>query len=88
VAAASAFLWSRRGQIGEALNSGMDRFSELKAERIGSARSQSEFAEEAATLKQTGRKTKRPRGPIAQQEIKAGVATSNQEAKAGAKAFS
>ena len=35
VAAAGAFLWTRRGQIGEALNSGMDRLSELKAERMG-----------------------------------------------------
>lgn len=91
VAAASAFLWSRRGQIGETLSSGMDRFSEMKAERFGSARPQSEIAEEAATLKQTGKQSKGPRGPIAQQELKAGLAgtkTSNQELKAGAKAFS
>ena len=37
VAAAGAFLWSRRDQIGEAFNSGMDRLSELKAERMGDA---------------------------------------------------
>ena len=75
VAAAGAFLWSRRGQIGEAFNDGMDRLSELKAERMGatSGRSQAELSEEALTLKETGQ-TKGPRGPISQQDIKAGVA--------------
>ena len=86
-AAAGAFLWSRRGQIREAVNSGMDSLSELKSQRMG-GKPQSEFSEEALTLKETGKKTKGPRGPIAQQDIKAGVATSNQEMKAGAKAFS
>ncbi len=80
VAAASAFLWSKRGQIGEAIESGRDRFA--------GDRPQDEISEEALTLKETGKKTKGARGPIAQQDIKAGVATSNQEAKAGAKAFS
>ncbi|QIK95961.1 hypothetical protein G7076_05315 [Sphingomonas sp. HDW15A] len=51
-------------------------------------RSQSEIMEEALTLKETGKKTKGSRGPTAQQDIKAGIATSNQEAKAGAKAYS
>ena len=32
------------------------------------------FAEEALTLKETGRKSKGPRGPVAQQDIKAGLA--------------
>jgi len=75
MAAAGAFLWSRRGQIGEAVSDGMDRFSELKAERMGatSGRSQEEISEEALTLKETGR-TKGPKGPISQQDIKAGVA--------------
>jgi len=75
VAAAGAFLWSRRGQISDVFNDGMDRLSELKAERMGasSGRSQTELAEEALTLKETGR-TKGPRGPISQQDIKAGVA--------------
>ena len=78
VAAASAFLWSRRAEIGEALNSGMDRLSELKAQRMsqGSEAAQEDFSEEALTLKETGRKSKGARGPIAQQEIKAGMATS------------
>ena len=75
LAAAGAFLWTRRGQIGEAFSSGMDRLSELKAERMGSSRSQEEIAQEALTLKETGRKSKGPRGPISQQDIKAGLAT-------------
>ena len=83
-----AFLWSRRNQIGDSFSSGMDRLSEMKAERMGGERSQAEISEEALTLKETGAKSKGPRGPIAQQDIKAGIAESNQEAKAGAKAYS
>ena len=76
LAAAGAFLWTRRGQIGDAFSSGMDRLSEMKAQRMGSgAQSQSEIAEEALTLKETGKKSKGPRGPIAQQDIRAGMAT-------------
>ena len=75
LAAAGAFLWTRRGQVGEMLSSGMDRLSELKAERMGSHPTQTEIAEEALTLKETGRKSKGPRGPLAQQDIKAGLAT-------------
>ena len=74
IAAAGAFLWTRRGQIGEALSSGMDRLSELKAERMGSHQTQTEITEEALTLKETGKKSKGPRGPIAQQDIKSGMA--------------
>ena len=73
IAAASAFLWTRRGQIGDMVSSGMDRLSELKAERMGDSRTQEEIAEEALTLKETGKKSKSPRGPIAQQDIKAGL---------------
>lgn len=92
-AGVGAFLWSRRNQIGETMSSGMDRLSEMKAERWGSSddsemRDQSEIAEEAMTLKETGKKSKGSRGPIAQQDIKAGIAESNQEAKAGAQAYS
>ena len=77
-----------------------DRFSEAKtmvtdaAERlrhrdgIDPEKSQTEIMEEALTLKETGRKSKGARGPLAQQDIKAGIAESNQEAKAGAKAYS
>ena len=71
VAAAGAFLWSKRSQIGEAIDSGMEKLDEMKAERFGDDKPQSEIAEEALTLKETGAKTK-----------------SNQEAKAGAKAYS
>jgi hypothetical protein len=77
VAAAGAFLWSRRAQLGEALNSGMDRLSEFKAERMGNWRSQEEISEEALTLKETGKKSKGPRGPLAQQDIKAGMAATS-----------
>ena len=89
-AGVGAFLWSRRNQIGDAVSSGMDSLSEMKSQRMGGsdARSQSEISEEAMTLKETGRKTKGPRGPIAQQDIRSGIAESNQEAKAGAKAYS
>ena len=78
-----ALLWSKRGQIGDAVNTGMDKVSELKSQRMADQRSQSEISEEALTLKETGGKTKGP-----QQDYKAGVATSNQETKAGAKAYS
>jgi len=74
IAATGAFLWTRRGQIGEVFNNGLDRLSE-KAERMGSGQSQSEIAEEALTLKETGKKSKGPRGPLAQQDIKAGMAS-------------
>ena len=74
VAAAGAFLWSKRGQIGDIASSGMDRLSELKSERMGSGQSQSNIAEEALTLKETGKKSKGPRGPVAQQDIKSGMA--------------
>ena len=74
VAAAGAFLWSKRGQIGDMASSGMDRLSELKSERMGSGQSQSNIAEEALTLKETGKKSRGPRGPVAQQDIKSGMA--------------
>ena len=76
LAAAGAFLWTRRGQVSEMLSSGMDHLSEMKAQRMGGgSQSQSEIAEEALTLKETGKKSKGPRGPIAQQDIRAGMAT-------------
>ena len=56
------------------VSTGMDRLSELKAQRMGSNPTQTEIAEEALTLKETG-KSKGPRGPISQQDIKAGMAT-------------
>lgn len=66
-AAAGAFLWSKRGRIGDKLNSGMDRLSELKNERMGSSerrqstssgrrqsRAQSNIADEAISREQAG----------------------------------
>ena len=70
-----AFLWSKRNQLGETWTSGMDRLSEMKSERMGGGRSQEEFSEEALTLKETGARSKGSRGPLAQQDIKAGMAT-------------
>jgi hypothetical protein len=90
-AGVGAFLWSKRNQISETLSSGMDRMSELKSQHWDSGeadREQSDIAAEALTLKETGKKSKGSRGPVAQQDIKAGIAESNQEAKAGAKAYS
>ena len=75
LAAAGAFLWTRRGQVRDTLSSGMDWLSELKAERMASNPTQTELSEEALTLKETGKKSKGPRGPLAQQDIKAGMAT-------------
>ena len=82
-AGVGALLWSKRNQIGDAFDSGMDRLSEMKSQRMDGQRPQSQISEEAMTLKETGRKTKAP-----QQDYQPGVATSNQEAKAGAKAYS
>jgi hypothetical protein len=83
-----AFLWSKRNQIGDTFSSGMDRLSELKAERMGAdQRAQSEISEEALTLKETGARPKGSRG-AARQDIKSEIAESNQEAKASAKVFS
>ena len=73
-AAAGAFLWSKRDRISEAASSGMDKFSELKSQRMGSRRSQEDISEEALTLKETGKKSRGPRGPISQQDIKSVMA--------------
>jgi hypothetical protein len=72
-AAAGTFLWTRRDRISEAFGHGLDRLSELKAERM--KRQQSEIAEEALTLKETGRKrSKGSRGPVVHQDFKAAIA--------------
>jgi hypothetical protein len=42
---------------------------------MGSGRSQEEISEEALTLKETGKRPRGPRGPLPQQDIKAGVAS-------------
>ena len=88
--------WSEFGSdLSTRMQDGMTGAREHMGEAMGRHRdgidpdkSQSEIMEEAMTLKETGRKSKGSRGPIAQQDIKAGIAESNQEAKAGAKAYS
>ena len=77
LAAAGAFLWTRGGQLGEELTTGMDRLGEFKSRHLGSGTeaAQEDYSEEALTLKETGKKSKGPRGPIAQQDIKAGLGT-------------
>ena len=90
--------WS---EFGEDLSTrASDRFSDAQTKArdaverfrhrdgVDPEKSQTEIMEEALTLKETGRKAKGSRGPVAQQDIKAGIATSNQEAKAGAQAYS
>lgn len=93
--------WSEFGEdlstrAGETFSGATERVKEAtsgwtdKRHRDGldGEKSQAQIMEEAMTLKQTGEQSTGPRGPIGQQDIKAGIATSNQEAKAGAKAFS
>ena len=86
--------WSEFGgdlgtRASERWSEATERLSELRhRDGVDPDRSQSEILEEAMTLKETGKKSKGARGPIAQQDIKAGIATSNQEAKAGAQAYS
>ena len=89
--------WS---EFGEDLSTrASDRFSEAQTkvrdasdrfrhrDGVDPDKSQTEIMEEAMTLKETGKKSRGSRGPIAQQDIKAGIAESNQEAKAAAKDY-
>ena len=88
--------WTEFGSdLSTRMQDGMTGAREFMGEAMGRHRdgidpdkSQSEIMEEAMTLKETGRTSKGSRGPLAQQDIKAGIASSNQEAKAGAKAYS
>ena len=74
VAGVGAFLWSRRGQISEMASTGMDKLSELKAERMGgSDRDQADIAAEALTLKETGKRAEHPADPVVEQQTKAGA---------------
>ena len=59
----------------------------LRRDGVDGEKSQTEIMEEALTLKQTGEQPSFQRGPIVQQDIQSGIATSNQEAKAGARAY-
>lgn len=60
----------------------------LHRDGVDAEKTQAEIMQEALTLKQTGEQSNVPRDPIREQDIKAGIATSNHEAKAGAKAVS
>jgi hypothetical protein len=88
--------WTEFGSdLSTRMQDGMTEARERMGEAMGRHRdgidpdkSQSEIMEEAMTLKETGSKSKGSRGLLAQQDIKAGIASSNQEAKAGAKAYS
>jgi len=85
---AGVFLWSRRNQISDQISNLSEQFSDWSSSmRSGDGAAQEDFSEEALTLKETGKKSKGPRGPIAQQDFQAGRAGSNQEMKAGAKTF-
>lgn len=80
-AAAGLFLWSRRSQISEQLSGLSDQISEWRDGMqsgdnflAGSnGNDQSDIAEEALTLKQTGKKTKRPTDPTIDAQTKAGA---------------
>ena len=79
-AAAGLFLWSRRSQISEQLSGLSDQISEWRDGMqsgdgfLASGNSdQSDIAEEALTLKQTGKKTKRPTDPTVDAQTKAGA---------------
>lgn len=80
-AAAGLFLWSRRSQISEQLSGLSDQISEWREGMqsgdsfisSGSSADQSDLAEEALTLKQTGKKTKRPTDSTVEAQTKAGA---------------
>ena len=79
-AAAGLFLWSKRAQISEQLSSLSNQIGEWREGMqsgdgfVGNELSdQSDIAEEALTLKQTGRKTKRPSDPTVEAQMKAGA---------------
>ena len=81
-AAAGLFLWSKRTQISDQLSNLSDQVSEWSQNMRsgegtalfgGDSRDQSDIAEEALTLKSTGKKTKRPVDSTAEQQTKAGA---------------
>ena len=81
-AAAGLFLWSKRAQISEQLTNLSDQIGEWRDSMSNGAgegfiargrEDQSDIAEEALTLKQTGKKTKRPTDPTLDAQTKAGA---------------
>ena len=59
----------------EGTGSGESFLASSASRTRGGGRSQAEISEEALTLKETGKKSRGPRGPIAQQDIKSGLST-------------
>jgi hypothetical protein len=80
-AAAGLFLWSKRAQISDQLSNLSEQMSEWSQNMrsgessafFGDSRDQSDIAEEALTLKSTGKKTKRPADPAVEEQTKAGA---------------
>jgi len=84
-AAAGLFLWSKRSQISDQLTNLSDQISEWSENARGEDGfigrnfkgsddlDQSDIAEEAMTLKATGKKTKRPVDPTVENQTKAGA---------------
>jgi hypothetical protein len=81
--AAGIFLWSKRSQISDQISSLSDQISEWREGMQsdssnqgfmaqGDDRDQSDIAEEALTLKQTGKRTRRPVDPTVEAQTKAG----------------
>jgi hypothetical protein len=81
--AAGIFLWSKRNQISDQISSLSDQISDwregLQSDSSnqgfmaqGDGRDQSDLAEEALTLKQTGKRNKRPSDPTVEAQTKAG----------------
>ena len=81
-AAAGLFLWSKRTQISDQLSNLSEQVSEWSQNMRssdssalfgGDSRDQSDIAEEALTLKSTGKKTRRPTDSTVEQQTKAGA---------------
>ena len=87
-AAAGLFLWSKRTQISDQLSSLSDQISEWREgmhsgdgsadgegfmARSSNKRDQSDIAEEALTLKATGKRSKRPSSSTVDAQTKAGA---------------
>jgi hypothetical protein len=79
-AAAGLFLWSKRAQISEQLSSLSNQIGEWREglpsgdgfmARGNGTSDQSDIAEEALTLKQTGKRPKRPANPTVDAQTKA-----------------
>ena len=85
--AAGVFLWSKRNQISDQISSLSDQISEWREGMQSDSsnqgfmaqsddRDQSDVAEEALTLKQTGKRTRRPADPTVEMQTKGASVTS------------